>query len=109
MEYGETFQQAALRELKEETGFSVDCIGEEIGKSLFELELVDGEVVWAEERFFAARTGREMISKQNWTELELQVMADHRWWSIEDIQKTSEIIFPEAILDLLTKAIEKTA
>ena len=109
MEYGETFQQAALRELKEETGFSVDCIGEEIGKSSFELELVDGEVVWAEERFFAARTERGMISDRNWTEIELQVMADHRWWSIEDIRKTSEIIFPETILDLLAKAIAQAA
>ena len=101
VEEGETFEQAALRELKEETGLSQHQMTGEVGRRSFELQLVDGEIVWADERFFAVRADRGAISDKGWSINEREVMADHHWWSVEELQQTSDIIFPEALLDLL--------
>ncbi|CAH1672968.1 MULTISPECIES: NUDIX domain-containing protein [unclassified Chelatococcus] len=104
MEEGETFEEAALRELEEETGLIRNAIGAEIGRRSYELQLVDGEIVWAEERFFALRIARTAISDSGWSAIEREVMAEHHWWSVDEIRTTSEIIFPEDLLDLLSGA-----
>jgi 8-oxo-dGTP pyrophosphatase MutT (NUDIX family) len=101
VEDGETFEQAALRELKEETGLSVNQLSGEVGRRSFEMQLASGERVWADERFFAASTVRSAISDTGWSANERRVVADHRWWSIEDLARTSDLIFPERLLDLL--------
>ncbi|MBX3540473.1 MAG: NUDIX domain-containing protein [Chelatococcus sp.] len=102
VEEGETFEEAALRELEEETGLIRNAIGAEIGRRSYELQLVDGEIVWAEERFFALRIARTAISDSGWSAIEREVMAEHHWWSVDEIRTTSEIIFPEDLLDLLS-------
>ncbi|MEX2695841.1 NUDIX hydrolase [Rhizobium mongolense] len=102
VEEGETFEEAALRELEEETGLSAQQLTGEIGRRSFVLQLTNGEVVWAEERFFGVRTIRNSISDQGWTEDERDVMADHRWWSAEELKQTTEIIFPDGLLELVS-------
>ncbi|CAH1660713.1 NUDIX domain-containing protein [Hyphomicrobiales bacterium] len=109
VEEGETFEEAALRELEEETGLIRDEIGPEVGRRSFELQLVDGETVWAEERFYVLRIARTAISDCGWSAIEREVMAEHHWWSVEEIQTTSEIIFPDDLLDLLETAVAAKA
>lgn len=104
VEEGETFEEAALRELEEETGLIMNEIGAEVGRRSFELQLVDGETVWAEERFFALRIAQTAISDRGWSAIEREVMAEHHWWSVEEIRTTSEILFPDRLLDLLEVA-----
>jgi 8-oxo-dGTP diphosphatase len=100
---GETFEEAALRELEEETGFvGLDLTGE-VGRRSFELSLTSGEVVWAEERFFGVRAERSPISDTGWTENERKVMADYRWWSKQELRETSDTVFPDGLIDLLGK------
>ncbi|WP_245472371.1 NUDIX hydrolase [Rhizobium jaguaris] len=103
VEEGETFEEAALRELEEETGLSEEQLTGEVGRRSFELQLTNGEVVWAEERFFGVRTIRNGISDRGWTENERDVMADHHWWSAEELQQTTEIIFPDGLLKLVDR------
>ena len=103
MEEGETFEEAALRELEEEAGLSAQQLTGEIGRRSFELRLTNGEVVWAEERFFGVRTARKSISDRDWTKNERSVIADYRWWSAEELEKTTEIIFPDGFLDLVNR------
>ena len=101
---GETFSEAALRELREETGIETTDISSEIGRRGFPLQLADGERVWADERYFAVRTTRTAISSEGWTELEKEVMVSHRWWSLEDLSVTSETVFPENLVEMLRAA-----
>jgi 8-oxo-dGTP pyrophosphatase MutT (NUDIX family) len=109
LEEGETYEEAALRELREETGLHADRVGSSIGSRSFELQLPDGELVRAEEQFFVVHAERGAISDSGWTELEREVMADHHWWSAEELLGSTDIIFPDGIFDLLEVAASQSA
>ena len=101
LENGETFEGAARRELKEETGLEIGDVGPVIGRRNFALQLPDGETVMAEERFFRIDVQDVSISRNGWTALETQVMKEHHWWTRKEIAETTETIYPEDILLLL--------
>ena len=63
LEGHETFEQAAIRELYEETGIKRDFIGNSVGNSTFEMLLPKGETVKAEERFFVVRVTDTSITQ----------------------------------------------
>jgi 8-oxo-dGTP pyrophosphatase MutT (NUDIX family) len=104
VEDGETFEQAAHRELWEETGIRAQTIGPEIGRRLFTLQLPDGEHVSADERFFLVKSSDAPLSRDGWTALEQEVMTEHKWWSREDLAQTSATVWPENLLAILDAA-----
>ena len=55
LEVGESFADAARRELFEETGIPRDTVGQEVAQREFVLQVHDGEYVMAEEHFFLVR------------------------------------------------------
>jgi 8-oxo-dGTP diphosphatase len=101
LETGESFEDAARRELFEETGILVDAVGRQVAEQEFVLQLPDGEHVIAEERFFPVRVADQTLSRDHWTPLEIEVMVDHRWWSVEELILTSDVVFPETLIALL--------
>jgi 8-oxo-dGTP pyrophosphatase MutT (NUDIX family) len=101
---GETFEQAAIRELEEETGIRVEDIGPEVGRREFVLQLPDGEQVMADERFFLIKPEDASLSRDGWTAQEAEVMADHRWWSPDELAQTSATVWPENLLAMLKAA-----
>lgn len=104
VEDGETFEQAAIRELEEETGIRVRDIGLEVGRREFVLQLHNGERVMADERFFLVKLTAASLSRDGWTAQEVEVMADHRWWSLDELAQTSATIWPENLLAMLNTA-----
>jgi len=101
LEAGESFADAARRELFEETGILRGAIGQEVAEREFVLQLHDGEYVMAEERFFLVRIADQSLSRDHWTPIEIEVMTDHRWWSVEELTSTSEAVFPETLVTIL--------
>ena len=101
---GETFHSAAIRELREETGLTVSSVGESVAERSFPLMLPSGETVLAVERYFVVQASSEALSKAEWTAEEIQVMADHRWWSAEALRTTVDTIWPQALLEMLVQA-----
>ena len=100
---GETFEQAAKRELAEETGLLLE-VGKEVGQRTTIFPLASGEMVEADERFFLVRSPNQQISQQGWTDIEREVMAEYRWWDPEELATTSEQVFPEDLVRYLQAA-----
>lgn len=102
LEPGETFAEAAQRELFEETGIVTNAVGEPVAEKKFILQLTTGERVVAEERFFLVRTTDPMpLSREQWTPNEREVIVEHHWWSASDLHATDEVVFPEELVDML--------
>ena len=101
LEPGETFEQAGIRELREETGLECDQLGPEVGRRTFVLRLTDGEQVEANERYYVVRPDAAQLSFVGWTEQEVAVIAEHKWWSLREIADTAETIWPENLKEML--------
>ena len=104
VEEGETFEQAAIRELREETGIRAESVGPPVGQREFVLQLSDGEHVVADERFFRVEAKEATLSRDEWTAEEVEVMVAHRWWSRDELSQTSETVWPENLIEMLLEA-----
>jgi len=101
---GESYEDAARRELLEETGLDIDDPGPQVARRQVEFRTPNGEMVTADERFFVVRAPAFDLSAARWTELEREVMAEHRWWSAPDLRSTAERVWPDDLPELLARA-----
>ncbi|WP_120502614.1 NUDIX hydrolase [Roseovarius sp. EL26] len=104
VEKGETFRNAAQRELFEETGFTID-VGEEIGQHDTIFRVPSGEYVKADERYFFVRVTANTICKDGQSDVERTYLKEHRWWSLTELESTSHTIFPENLIPLVTQSL----
>ena len=105
LEPGETFADAAVRELKEETGIFVADVGAPICQREFILRLPDGEEVLADERFFVVTVeDHQAVLRDHWTAQEVEVIQDHRWWNALELKSTSDIVWPDDLPEMLISA-----
>jgi 8-oxo-dGTP pyrophosphatase MutT (NUDIX family) len=101
---GETHIDAARREMEEETGWNLDP-GPEIAQRTVEFTTLEGEDIWSDERYFLVRLPEQRIVTEGHTELERAVMTVHKWWRLDELRQTSEMIFPETIADMVETAL----
>ncbi len=99
IEGDETHEQAAIRELREETG----------------MELPLGPCVWVRrhvfpwrngpldqrERFYVVRCETKEIIRDGWTANERRFTSDVRWWTVDEIAASDEWFAPRRIAELL--------
>jgi ADP-ribose pyrophosphatase YjhB (NUDIX family) len=104
LEDGETFEQAAIRELREETGITVPRVDPHIAESEFVMRTPSGEDVVSQERYFLVDATTAVLSRGEWTTEEVNVIAEHKWWTREEIAQRQVQIWPEDLLEMLARA-----
>ena len=105
LKHNETFEQAAVRELWEETGIQAQDAGPHIAERMFTMQLPDGETVLADEQFFLLKLNQRINLQHNHrSALEQRVMTRHRWWSAAALASTDERIAPANLGDMLRTA-----
>ncbi|WP_338883109.1 NUDIX domain-containing protein [Xenorhabdus sp. TH1] len=102
VEHGESFEQAAVRELKEETGILRDDVGQYVAQRTFEMKLPSGEIVLAKERFFIVLSDEDEINTSGWTDNEKSVIRRYHWWGLKELIQTQEIIYPSDITKIIS-------
>ncbi len=106
MEPGETLTAAALREVAEETGFTDLRLGPVVWtRSAVVPHLETGESLLFEERYLVAHCAAAEPNRGSWTDVERRLIDDIRWWSLEELRASREIIFPEGRAELLPEIL----
>lgn len=95
IEPGESPAEAAVREFWEETGLAVDVasVGPPVAVTRGEW-MFRGRRLYSVDWFFAWRGPRFEPSTTGWSALEHQLHAAWRWWTPDDLERTSEAVLP---------------
>lgn len=93
-EEGESFEEAARRELFEETGIDAEP-GPQIARTTPQFVTVEGEPVQADERYFLLHVSDTAVATGGHTPLERKVMTRHRWFTLPELDDWPEAVFPE--------------
>jgi ADP-ribose pyrophosphatase YjhB (NUDIX family) len=101
LEPGESYEQAALRELAEETGWTDIALEQEVHQRSHTMEWA-GQLVRQHERLYLARTdqparpiaGVEAMHSSDG-------IAAWRWWTVDELTSTTDRIWPEVLADLI--------
>ncbi len=106
IEHGESIRRAAVRELAEEIGLTVEPESLEgpvwLRRSI---SLLVGETVDARETYFVLRDVEHEVDGSGRTEQELVDDEPHRWWTLAEIAAGTTAFAPRALADVLPEVL----
>lgn len=103
---GEAIEQAIMREIYEETGISSEYV--RLGPTVWHSHctlIFKGTLTAIDETYTVAKTTIEDVVLHAPTEIEKLVVKELRWWPLNALQQTTEVIFPEHLTTYLPDVI----
>jgi len=105
LEEDEDHEAAARRCLFSETGLTeigmLQCVWHRSRVMIW-----DGIVYDAREHFFVARTDRDVeINLDHRSEAERDLLLEHRWWSVPEIEASDDVFAPSSLARLLVPIV----
>ena len=105
---GETPLEAAVRELREETGIEVSQ--DDLGDVCLELS---GRWDWSDgihyqtytDTIFLLRTENFELNNSGWTQDEHRDVLEWRWWSVSELLETGESVGPHGLAEHLRRLL----
>ena len=98
---GETHEQALIRELAEEVGLQLIELGPLVWRRTAEFSF-RGVRYRQRERFFLARAEPFVFDHSGLDEIELGIVLGHQWWTVDEIESATNLVFwPRGLAQLL--------
>jgi 8-oxo-dGTP pyrophosphatase MutT (NUDIX family) len=100
---GETPVEAAIRELREETGLAIapgDAVAYDSGQWW-----LNGRRFASVNWYFFARTDTARVDLSGQDDFERGNLLDVRWWSVADLRTTADLYFPVGLADLVVRLV----
>jgi 8-oxo-dGTP pyrophosphatase MutT (NUDIX family) len=107
IEPGETVEQAAARELWEETGLRLDPaeIGPVVAETSGHVDLDWATGMFQDLYFFHHAPDGFAVDTSGWQPLEASMMSGHRWWTIEEVEAAAGRVIPFELAPLVRELL----
>ncbi len=105
----ETLTAAAVRELAEEIGYA--CAEADLGPVVATCAGVwpepadDGRRYFGADSFFLLRVPEPAVNTDGQEELERSVITGHRWWTVDELRRAADDVFPRGLADLIASVL----
>ncbi|MET8942972.1 NUDIX hydrolase [Streptomyces sp. NPDC004542] len=106
LEDGETREEAALRELAEETGITEVELGPVLWRRVCSFPFA-GRRWDQDEWYYLARTSQTATRAAALTELERRSVVGARWWTCRELTRAHETVYPTRLAELLRRLLDE--
>jgi 8-oxo-dGTP pyrophosphatase MutT (NUDIX family) len=96
LDSGESAEQGARRELREETGLDLADVGPPVWIRTAEFSFL-GRRYRQAETFFLARVDSHVVDFSGHTDIERDAVHEFRWWSLDELERSRVTVYPTTL------------